>query len=138
MKDEYCTITIHYKLNQSTRNDEWKLVSKPYDESVIGTKWIFKNKLNDFGSIVRNIARLVEKYYNQIKVINFEEMFTQIARLEVITVLLTFIRFTDFQSYQMDVKSAFLNRLIKESVYVKQSPGWEHDISTIILLNLKK
>ncbi|KAI0492196.1 hypothetical protein KFK09_026463 [Dendrobium nobile] len=78
------------ELNQFVRNDVWELVERPKGQSVVGTKWVFKNKVNDSGVVVRNKARLVAKGYNQIEGIDFEETFAPVARLEAIRVLLAF------------------------------------------------
>ena len=60
----------------------WYLVPRLKDKHVIGTKWIFKNKQDENGVIVRNKARLVVEEYSQIKGIDYEETFAPIARLE--------------------------------------------------------
>ena len=57
--DESWTITLYEELNHFIRNDVWYLVLRPKDKHVIGTKWIFKNKLYENAVIVRNKARLV-------------------------------------------------------------------------------
>ncbi|PKU74655.1 putative mitochondrial protein [Dendrobium catenatum] len=95
------------ELNQFVRNDVWELVERPKGQSVVGTKWVFKNKVNDSGVVVRNKARLVAKGYNQIEGIDFEETFAPVARLEAIRVLLAFACYKGFKLFQMDVKSAF-------------------------------
>jgi hypothetical protein len=59
--------------------------------------------------------------------LNFEETFALVARLESIRMLFVYVTHHDFNVYQMDVKSAFLNGLIKEKVYVEQSPGIENE-----------
>jgi len=76
---------------------------------VIGTKWVFRNKLNEDGKVVRNKERLVYKGYAQVEGIEFEETFALIARLESIRMFFEFASFKNFKVYQMDVKSAFLN-----------------------------
>ena len=93
--------------------------------SIIITKWVYRNKLNEEGQIVRNKARLVAQEYNQEFGIDFKESFAPVARVEVIIILLAFACCHNIQLQQMDVKSAFLNGLIKEDVYVKQPLGFE-------------
>ena len=93
--------------------------------SVIETKWVCRNKINEQGQIVRNKVRLVAKGYNQEFEIDFEKSFAPVTRLEVIRILLAYASSKGFQFQQMDVKSAFLNGLIKEDVYVKQLPSFE-------------
>jgi hypothetical protein len=85
---------------------------------VIGTKWVFRNKLNEDGKVVRNRARLVCKWYAQVEVIDFEETFSHVARLESIRMFLAFAIFNNFKVYQMDVKSTFVNGDLEEEVYI--------------------
>ncbi|WVZ95623.1 hypothetical protein U9M48_041358 [Paspalum notatum var. saurae] len=92
---------------------------------VIGTKWVFRNKQDDEGNIVRNKARLVAKGYSQVEGIDFGEIFAPVARLEAIRFLLAYATHHNMKLYQMDVKSAFLNGYINELVYVEQPPGFE-------------
>jgi len=125
LRDEFWILAMQEELNQFTRNDIWELVKRPKEQSVVGIKWVFKNKVNDSGIIIRNKARLVAKGYNQIEGIYFKETFAPIARLEAIRVLLALACFNNFKLYQIDVKSAFLNGVIKEDVYIEQPPGFE-------------
>ena len=116
------------ELNQFQRNEVWDLVPKPEGQTVIGTKWVFRNKLNESGIVIRNKARLVAQGYNQEEGIDFDETYAPVARLESIRMLLAYAAFLGFKLFQMDVKSAFLNGFIKEEVFVKQPPGFEsHD-----------
>ena len=103
----------------------WHLVPRLLNGSVIGTKYVYKNKINEEGQIVRNKARLVTKEYNQKIGIDFEESFASVARLKVIRIFLTYASSKGFQLQQMDVKSTFLNGYIKEDVYVEQLPSFE-------------
>ena len=102
------------ELNQFTRSEVWDLVPRPNDKNVVGTKWIYKNKLDENGTIVRNKAQLVAQGYSQIEGIDFEETFAPVARLESIGILLAIACSLKFKLYQMDVKSAFLNGLLKK------------------------
>jgi hypothetical protein len=72
--------------------------------------------------VVRNKARLVAQGYNQVEGLDFGETFPHVAHLETIRILLAFAAFKEFKLYQMDLKSAFLNGVIHEEVYVSQSP----------------
>jgi hypothetical protein len=86
--------------------------------NVIGTKWVFKKKQGEDGEIVRNKARLVAQGFSQVKGLDFGETFALVARLEAIRILLAFVASKVFKLHQMDVKSAFLNGVIQEEVYV--------------------
>jgi hypothetical protein len=94
--------------------------------NVIGTKWVFKNKQGEDGEVVRNKARLIAQGYSQVKGLDFGETFTPVAHLEAIRILLAFAASKGFKLYRMDVKSGFLNGVIQEEVYVRQSPGFEN------------
>src|ERR1044072_4074451 len=112
------------ELNQFTRNEVWKLVSRPEGINVIGTKWIFKNKSDESGTVTRNKARLVAQGYTQVEGIDFDETFAPVARLESIRLLLGVACILKFKLFQMDVKSAFLNGYLNEEVYVEQPKGF--------------
>ena len=88
--------TIQEELNQFKRNNVWTLEPKPKDKSIIGTKWVFRNKLDENKNVVRNKARLVAKGYSQGEWINYDETFTPVVRLEAIRLLLPFACFKDF------------------------------------------
>lgn len=100
------------------------MVPRPKDKNVIGTKWIFKNKLNENRDVIRNKARLVCKGYAQQEGIDFEETFAPIAGLEAIRMFLALSSFQKFKVFQMDVKSAFLNGDLDEEVYIEQPNGF--------------
>ena len=106
------------------RNDVWELVPRPTGVNVIGTKWIFKNKSDEYGTIIRNKSRLVAQGYIQVEGVDFDETFAPVARLESIRILLGIASHLNFKLYQMDVKSAFLNDMLQEKVYVEQSKGF--------------
>ncbi|KAK1683930.1 hypothetical protein QYE76_044778 [Lolium multiflorum] len=117
---------MHEELNNFKRNKVWTLVEKPKGcRNVIGTKWIFKNKQDEFGNVVRNKARLVAQGFSQVEGIDFGETYAPVARLESIRILLAYASHHNFKLQQMDVKSAFLNGPLHEEVYVKQPPGFE-------------
>ncbi|GKB86272.1 putative ribonuclease H-like domain-containing protein [Tanacetum coccineum] len=92
---------------------------------AIGTKWVYRNKKDERGIVVRNKARLVTQGYTQEKVIDYDEVFAYVARIKAIMLFLTYASFMGLIVYQMDVKSAFLYGTIKEEVYVFQPPGFE-------------
>ncbi|WVZ81141.1 hypothetical protein U9M48_028557, partial [Paspalum notatum var. saurae] len=117
---------MHEKLENFERNHVWVLVEPPPHCNPIGTKWVFKNKWGEDGVVVRNKARLVAQGFCQKKEIDYEETFAPVARLEAIHILLAFAASKGFKLFQMDVKSAFLNRFVEEEVYVRQPPGFEH------------
>jgi hypothetical protein len=112
------------ELNNFERNQVWELVERP-KTNMIGTKWVFRNKQDEFGIVIRSKARLVAQGYTQVEGLDFGETYAPVARLEAIQFLLAFAAHHDFKLYQMDVKSAFLNGPLSEEVYVEQPPGFE-------------
>ena len=112
------------KLVQFMRNKVWHLVPRPKDRTVIGTKWVFKNNMDEQGTVVCNKARLVIKGYNQIEGIDYGDTFSPVPRLEAITLLITFAAHKKFKLYQMNVKTAFLNGNLEEEVFVEKTPGF--------------
>ncbi|GJR79359.1 putative ribonuclease H-like domain-containing protein [Tanacetum coccineum] len=103
----------------------WTLVDLPNDKRAIGTKWVFRNKKDERGIVIKNKARLVAQGYTQEEGIDYDEVFAPVARIEAIRLFLAYASFKDFMMYQMDVKSAFLYGKIEEEVYVCQPLGFE-------------
>ena len=120
------------------QNYVWTLVSQSDSMNVIGTKWVFKNKLDEAGVITRNKARLVAKCYNQDEDIDYDETFAHVVKLESMRLLFAFTCMSGFKLFQMDVKSAFLNRFINEEFYVSQPPGFEDHQHPNHVYKLKK
>jgi len=125
LSDDRWILAMQEELNQFQRNDVWDLVPKPQQKNIIGTKWVFRNKLNEQGEVVRNKARLIAQGYSQQEDIDYTETFSLIAILEAIRLLLSYAVNHVIILYQMDAKSAFLNGVISEEVFVKQPPGFE-------------
>ncbi|GJU00538.1 retrovirus-related pol polyprotein from transposon TNT 1-94 [Tanacetum coccineum] len=96
LTDDCWIVTMQEELNQFIANDVWELVPQPRNMTIIGTKWVFRNKLDENGIVSRNKARI----------------------------LLAYACALEFKLFQMDVKSAFLNGFINEEVYVAQPPGF--------------
>jgi hypothetical protein len=116
---------MNEELDQIERNQTWELVPKPKDKNVIGTKWVYKNKMNEDGQVIRNKARLVCKGYAQVEGVDYEETFAPVARLEAIRMFLAFSSYRKFKVYQMDVKSTFLNGNLELEVYIEQLDGFQ-------------
>nr|GEW77210.1 retrovirus-related Pol polyprotein from transposon TNT 1-94 [Tanacetum cinerariifolium] len=115
-------VAMQEELNQFIANDVWELVPQPKNMTIIGTKWVFRNKLDENGIVSRNKARFVAQGYNQQKGIDYDEMYAPVARIKSIRILLAYDYGLDFKLFQMDVKSAFLNGFINEEVCVTQPP----------------
>ncbi|GJX10438.1 retrovirus-related pol polyprotein from transposon TNT 1-94 [Tanacetum coccineum] len=108
------------ELNEFERLEVWELVPRPDKVMVITLKWIYKVKLDELGGILKNKARLVARGYRQEEGIDFEESFVQVARLDAIRIFLAYVAHMNMVVYQIDVKMAFLNGILREEVYVSQ------------------
>nr|GEV88320.1 putative ribonuclease H-like domain-containing protein [Tanacetum cinerariifolium] len=106
-------------------NDDFHTFDLSYRKRAIGTKWVFRNKKDERGIVVRKKARLVAQGHTQDERIDYEEVFAPVARIEAIRLFLAYASFMGFMVYQMDVKSAFLYGTIEEEVYVYQPSGFE-------------
>ncbi|XP_075086370.1 putative mitochondrial protein AtMg00820 [Nicotiana tabacum] len=107
------------ELDQFDKNQVWELLPKPTNTAIVGTKWVFINKLNEDGKVVINKARLVAQGYSQHEGVGYDETFALVARLESIRILLAYASIKGFKLFHMDVKSAFLNGFIYDEVYAK-------------------
>ena len=97
------------ELDPIVKNDTWELNPRPKDKNVIGTKWVFKNKMNEQGKVVRNKVILVCKGYLEKEGIDYEKTYTPITKMEAVRMFLAYAANKKFKVYQMDVKLAFLN-----------------------------
>ncbi|GJS83135.1 retrovirus-related pol polyprotein from transposon TNT 1-94 [Tanacetum coccineum] len=107
LRDESWVVAMQEDLNQFIANDV-------LNHTIIGTKWVYRNKLDENGIMSRNKARLVAQGYNQKEGIDYDETYAPVARLESVRILLAIVCANDFKLYQMDAKSAFLNGFINE------------------------
>ena len=85
------------------------MLPRPKDKNVIGTKWVFKNKINKDGHVTRNKTRILCKGYFQVEGVDFEENFAPVYRMEAIRMILAYACSKRIRVYHMDVKSTFLN-----------------------------
>nr|GEU58356.1 reverse transcriptase domain-containing protein [Tanacetum cinerariifolium] len=116
LKDLSWIEAVQEELLQFKLQEVWTLVGLPNRKRAIGSKWVFRNKKDEMGIMIRNKARLVAQGYTQKERINYDEVFTPIARIEAIRLFLAYDSFKNFVVYQMDLKSAFLYGKIKEEV----------------------
>ncbi|GJZ57799.1 putative ribonuclease H-like domain-containing protein [Tanacetum coccineum] len=108
LKDPSWIEAMQEELSQFKLQEVWTLVDLLNGKRAIGTKWVFRNKKDKRGIVIRNKVRLVAQGYTQEEGINCDEVFAPVARIEAIRLFLADASFKDFMVYQMDVKSAFL------------------------------
>nr|GFC48527.1 retrovirus-related Pol polyprotein from transposon TNT 1-94 [Tanacetum cinerariifolium] len=124
LRDVDWVSAMQEELDQFARLKVWRLVPRPEGKSVIKTKWIFKNKKDESSLVIRHKARLVAAGYSQQEGIDYDETFAPVARIEAIRLFLAYAAHKDFTVFLMDVKTAFLNGILKEKVYVGQPSGF--------------
>nr|GEY87548.1 retrovirus-related Pol polyprotein from transposon TNT 1-94 [Tanacetum cinerariifolium] len=124
LRDADWVSAMQEELDQFARLKVWRLVPRPEGKSIIKTKWIFKNKKDESSLVIRNKARLVAVGYSQQEGIDYDETFAPVTRIEAIRLFLAYAAHKDFTLFQMDVKTSFLNRILKEEVYVGQPLGF--------------
>ena len=105
-------------------NEVWELVDLPKGVKLIGCKWIYKRKRDAYGRVENFKARLVAKGYTQKEGIDYEETFSLVAMIKSIYILLSIATHLDYKIWQMDVKTAFLNGRLEESIYMVQPEGF--------------
>jgi hypothetical protein len=124
-KDDHWIKAMNDELDQIEKKNTWEMVQRPEGKNIIGSKWIFKNQLNEKGQVIKNKARLVCKGYAKIEGLYFVETFVPVARLEAIRMFLAYACHKRFKFYQTDVKSAFINGDLSEEIYMEQPEGFK-------------
>ncbi|GJR98330.1 putative ribonuclease H-like domain-containing protein [Tanacetum coccineum] len=133
--------TAYFPLLQFKIQKVWTLVDLPYDKKAIGTKWVYRNKKDEQGIVVRNKAKLVAQGYKQGEGIDYDEGFAPVSRIEAIRLFLAYASFMNFLVYQMDVKSAFLYGTIKEetlSTYLLDNRFYKGQIDKTLFIKRVK
>jgi hypothetical protein len=108
-----------YEMDALASNDTWELVDLPPGRKAVKSKWVFKRKLD-----LRHRARVVAKGFTQIFGLDYDETFSPVARFESLRLLLALAALEDWEIHQMDVKSAFLNGVLDEEIYMEQPEGF--------------
>nr|GEX09030.1 retrovirus-related Pol polyprotein from transposon TNT 1-94 [Tanacetum cinerariifolium] len=119
-------------------NNPYELVPRLNRVMIITLKWIYKVKLDELRGVLKNKARLVVRGYRQEKGIDFEESVALVARLKAIHIFIAFTVHINMVIYQMDVKIAFLNGILREEVYVSQPDGFVDPENPNHVYKLKK
>ncbi|KAJ9542728.1 hypothetical protein OSB04_029234 [Centaurea solstitialis] len=136
LRDPAWVSAIQEELAEFIRNNVWLLVPRPRKRTIIGSKWIFRNKLDEIGTIIRNKARLVAQGYRQEEGIDYDETFAPVARLEAIRLFLAFAAHMNFKPPGF-VDPKFPDHVYKlnKALYgLKQAPrAWYDTLSTFLL-----
>ncbi|KAI3784302.1 hypothetical protein L1987_43400 [Smallanthus sonchifolius] len=125
------------ELSQFKKLQVWDLVDLPKGFQPIGTRWVFKCKMDDRHVVVKKKARLVVQGFYQQEGLDYNEVYAPVARIEAIRLFLAYATYVGFKVYQLDVNSAFLYGKVHEEVYVTQPPGFEdpHNINKVYKLD---
>ncbi|CAJ2646460.1 unnamed protein product [Trifolium pratense] len=129
MEEELCAIE---------KNHTWEIVKLPSDKKAIVVKWVFKLKLNPDGSIAKHKARLVARGFLQREGLDYSEVYSPVARIDTVRLVVAIENARDWPMYHLDVKSAFLNGPLEEVVFVTQPPGFVIKGKENMVYRLKK
>ena len=118
------TMAVQDELDSLNEMNTWTLVPLPKNvRNVVDCKWIFRKKYNEDGQIDRYKARLVARGFSQEYGVDYLETFAPVVRLNTLRAVIAVAVQKNFEIHQMDVKTAFLNGELEETVYMKQPPG---------------
>ncbi|KAK1680530.1 hypothetical protein QYE76_041378 [Lolium multiflorum] len=115
---------MKFEMGSMYDNQVWTLVDLPDSRKAVENKWIFKRKTDADGNVTVYKARLVAKGFRQIQGVDYDETFSPVAKLKSVRILLAIAAFFDYEIWQMDVKTAFLNGDIEEELYMVQPKGF--------------
>ncbi|GJR12260.1 retrotransposon protein, putative, ty1-copia subclass [Tanacetum coccineum] len=115
---------MNVEMQSMKDNKVWVLVELPPNGKTVGSKWLFKKKTDMDGAVHTYKARLVAKGYTQTLGIDYEETFSPVADIRAIRILIAIAAYYDYEIWQMDVKTAFLNGYLNEEVYMEQPEGF--------------
>ncbi|GKC33755.1 retrotransposon protein, putative, ty1-copia subclass [Tanacetum coccineum] len=115
---------MNVEMQSMKDNEVWVLVELPPNGKTVGSKWLFKKKTDMDGAVHTYKARLVVKDYTQTPGIDYEETFSPVADIRSIRILIAIVAYYDYEIWQMDVKTAFLNGYLNEEVYLEQPEGF--------------
>ncbi len=117
---------MNAEMQSMKENQVWTLIDLPPNCKTVGSKWLFKKKTDMDGNVHTYKARLVAKGFTQTYGVDYEETFSPVADVKAIRILLAIAAYYDYEIWQMDVKTAFLNGHLAEDVYMVQPEGFQH------------
>jgi hypothetical protein len=120
------------------KNDVWEIVPRSKSKDVVSSKWLFKIKHVANGSIEKYKERFVARGFSQKEGIDYEETFAHVARYTSIRTIIALAAKMKWKLHPMDVKTAFLNGVIEEEVYIEQPQGFEVEDRKTDVWKLKK
>ncbi|KAL0401712.1 UNVERIFIED_CONTAM: Retrovirus-related Pol polyprotein from transposon TNT 1-94 [Sesamum latifolium] len=115
---------MKFEMDSMDSNQVWSLVDPPKGARPVGCKWVYKCKLRADEEVTTFKARLVAKGYNQRPGVDFEETYSPVPMAKFIRILLAIAAWYDYEIWQMDVKTAFLNDFVEQEIFMDQSEGF--------------
>ena len=138
VKQEVWREAMEEEISAILKNKTWTVVKPQGNIRTIGVRWVFRVKKDSEGRILRHKARLVVKGYAQREGIDFGEIFSPVARMEFIQILIAIDAQEEWELHHLDVNTAFLNGEIKEDIYISQPEGFEIKGKEDHILKLRK
>lgn len=125
---------MHEELKSIKENETWEICKLPQGRKAIGSKWVFKTKLDENGNLVGRKARLVAQGYSQKYGVDYDEVFAPVARSASMKILLSVAGTRKYVVKQYDIKTAFLNGSLEEEIFMKPPPGQHHQYGEVCRL----
>ena len=120
-------IAMQEEIESMKVNKVWDLIPLPEGCGVIESKWVFKTKRDSIEKIVHYKARLVAKGYTLLEGVDYNEPFLPVCKKDSLRVILVVIAYLNLELHQMDVKTSFLNGILKEEVFMDQPKGFQKE-----------
>ncbi|GAQ93583.1 putative retrotransposon protein [Klebsormidium nitens] len=124
-ESELWRLSMDEEMRSLLENGIWELVEKPEGVKPVPMKWVYKIKRDALGNVERYKSRLVAKGYLQKQGIDFQEVYAPVSKHTTLRALLAVLAARDLELHQLDVKTAFLNGELEETIYMKQPQGYE-------------
>lgn len=137
-KEEVWRFAMDEEIASIKKNRTWDLVEQPTGRKILGLKWVYKTKYQSNGRVLKHKARLVAKGYSQELGIDIEDVYSPVARMETVRIVLAVAAQVGWPVFHFDVKSAFLNGDISEEVFVEQPPGYQEEGKESYVCKLRK
>ncbi|RVW25234.1 Retrovirus-related Pol polyprotein from transposon TNT 1-94 [Vitis vinifera] len=138
ISDDYVVYLQEHEFDMGLEDDPISVIELPKGVKPIGCKWIFKTKRDSKGNIVRYKARLVAKGFTQKEGIDYKETFSPVSSKDSFRIIMALVAHYDLELHQMDVKTAFLNGNIDETIYMVQPENFESNDSKQLVCRLKR
>jgi len=129
---------IYEELQSLNKNNTWELVQLPAGRKPIDSKWVFKIKRDNKGSILKYKTRLVARGFLQKYGVDFSDTYAPVAKLKTVRAILALINEKSLCAHQMDVKTAFLNGYLNEEINMVLPNGFKNNKDTQMVCKLNK